>query len=68
MDTPELKPSTLEETDNYMPNAYPRRKMFSSIKVGDQQHTDDQKDGTMRTVKGMLKAIKADGELVTPEK
>lgn len=64
----EFSVNTHDETDEYMPNAYPPRKLFSSRKVSDAQHTEDDKDGTMRTVKAVKKVIDADGKLVTPDK
>lgn len=59
MDDLEFKISTHAENDADMENAEPKRKMFSSTPVGEQQHTDDVKDGGMKTVKAVGKAVKA---------
>ncbi len=57
MDTPEMKTADHEEHDEYMPNAEPRRKMFSSLPVSEAQHTEDAKDGGMATVKAVGEAV-----------
>lgn len=52
--------------DEMMPNAYPPRKMVSSIPTTEAvEVSEDNKDGGMRTVKALAKAIKKDGKLVT---
>lgn len=52
--TPEMKPADIVEHDGYMPNTYPPRKMFSSIKVG--EHTSGSKD--MRIIRAIAKIVK----------
>lgn len=66
--TPELQLNDHLPHNNDMADALPRRKMFSSSPVGDGvEVSDENRDGGMRTVKKLAKAIKADGKLITPK-
>lgn len=51
-------PNTLDVNDDLMEDATPARKTFSSIPVGDQQYTDDNRGVGMQDVRALAKARK----------
>ena len=67
MNSVEIKLSSHQEHDGYMPNVFPPRKMFSSIPpkkgglVSEDNHTGD-----MKTLKKLAEAIEKDGKLHVP--
>lgn len=69
MDELEFKVADHAEHDEYMPNVYPPRKMFSSAPTpaGLVESVDD-RTGGMRIIRRLAEVIEADGKLVTPKK
>lgn len=65
----EVSVSTHEVNDEYMPNALPLRKKFSSVSVEDDREdtTQDAKDGGMRVVKKVAKNVKGSKKLSYPK-
>lgn len=65
----EFKLSDHQEHDGYMPNVYPRRKMFSSSPAPKGiDVSPDNRNGGMGILLALAKAIKKDGKLKTPKK
>lgn len=55
-------PNTLAPHTNNMADAVPARKMFSSVSVGDEQYTEDNRGTSMAGIRAMAKAAqKANG-------
>jgi len=50
--------SKFDQDDHEMEDALPRRKMFSSIPVSDQQYTDDNRGTSMAGIRALAKAAK----------
>lgn len=67
MDSVEIKLSSHQEHDGYMPNVYPPRKMFSSTpQVAGGLVSEDNHTGGMITLKKLAEAIEKDGKLHVP--